>query len=96
MKMHNPPHPGGIIDDNLEALELSVTQGAKALGVNRSQLHRVIKGQSAISPEMALRLEKVIGSTANHWLRMQAEYDAAKVRREKGEALSHLKRLEVA
>ena len=83
MSMKNPPHPGGVIEDALDYLKLSVAQGAKALGVSRSQLHRVIKGESAISPEMALRLEKVIGSTAGTWLRVQASYDEAQVRKNK-------------
>lgn len=81
MLMKNPPHPGGVIGDALECLGLSVAKGAKALGVSRSQLHRVIKGQCAISPEMALRLEKVIGSTVNTWLSVQAAYDESQIRK---------------
>ena len=80
MPMKNPPHPGEGLKDDLEALGLSIAQGAAALGVTRQQLHRVVNGSSAISPEMAVRLEQVIGGTADHWLRMQAAYDLAQVR----------------
>jgi antitoxin HigA-1 len=80
MPMKNPPHPGEGLKDDLVALGLSVAQGAAALGVTRQQLYRVVSGRSAISPEMAVRLEQVIGGTADHWLRMQAAYDLAQVR----------------
>lgn len=83
MPMHSPAHPGRLIQSDLEALGVSVAEGAKALGVTRSQLYRVISGESAVSPEMAVRLEQVIGSTADHWLRMQTAYDLAQVRKTK-------------
>lgn len=78
--MKNPPHPGEGLKDDLQALELTTAQAAEALGVTRQQVHRVLTGRSSISPEMALRLETVIGSTADHWLRLQATHDLAKVR----------------
>ena len=93
MSMKNPPHPGGVIEDALDCLKLSVAQGAKALGVSRSQLHRVIKGESAISPEMAVRLEKVIGSTVGTWLRVQAAYDEAQMRKKAKTITKGLKRI---
>ncbi|MCY4033174.1 MAG: HigA family addiction module antitoxin [Hyphomicrobiales bacterium] len=95
MSMKNPPHPGGVVGDALEYLGLSVAKGAIALGVSRSQLHRVIKGQCAISPEMALRLEKVIGSTVGSWLRTQAAYDEAQIRKKTASITKGLKRLSV-
>ena len=59
MPMKNPPHPGRSIKDAcLDPLRLSVTEGAKVLGVARHTLSRVINGQAGISPEMAIRLEK--------------------------------------
>lgn len=78
--MKNPPHPGGIVKDCIEELELTVTHAAKVLGVSRPTLSRVINGKSAISPEMAIRLSKAFGSTAEMWLRMQTAYDLAQVR----------------
>jgi addiction module HigA family antidote len=90
MPMHSPAHPGRLIRSDLEALGVSIADGAKALGVTRSQLYRVISGDSAVSPEMAVRLEQAIGGTADHWLRMQVAYDLAQVRKTKGIKLRRL------
>ena len=82
MPMKNPPHPGRSIKDAcLEPLELSVTEGAKVLGVTRHTLSRVINGQSGISPDMAIRLEKAGWSNADHWLRLQTAYELAQARK---------------
>src|ERR1022692_4777656 len=82
MPMKHPSHPGHSIKDAcLDALSLSVTDGAKILGVARHTLSRVINGQSGISPEMAIRLEKAGWSNADHWLRVQVAYDLAQARR---------------
>jgi len=81
MTMKNPPHPGEIVGDNLAELGVTVKDAAEALGVTRQQLHKVISGRSGVTPEMAVRLEKAIGSTANAWLRMQMDYDLAHIRR---------------
>ena len=81
MPMKNPPHPGRSIKDAcLEPLGLTVTEGAKVLGVARHTLSRVINGQAGISPEMAIRLEKAFGGSADAWLRMQTAYDLARAR----------------
>jgi len=78
--MKNPPHPGHSIKDAcLDPLDLSVTEGAKLLGVTRHTLSRVINGKSGISPEMAVRLEKVGWSNADHWLSLQTAYELAQV-----------------
>ena len=80
MQMKNPPHPGRIVKDAIEDLNLSIVQAADGLGITRQQLHKVISGRSAVTPEMAVRLEKALGSTADTWLRMQVNYDLAHVR----------------
>ncbi len=80
MPMKKPPHPGHLVRENLEDLGLSVADAAKGLGITRQQLYNVISGKSAITPEMAVRLEKAIGSTADAWLRMQAAHDLARIR----------------
>jgi antitoxin HigA-1 len=80
MAMKNPPHPGVGIKQELEDMGLSVAEAAKGLGVTRQQLYRVINGDCGITPEMAYRLEKAIGSTADFWLRLQAAYELAQVR----------------
>jgi addiction module HigA family antidote len=80
--MKNPTHPGNVVrHDCLEPLGLSVTAGAKALGVSRQALNNVVNGRSGISPEMAIRLSKAFGSTPETWLRMQLAYDLAAARK---------------
>jgi antitoxin HigA-1 len=81
MEMKNPPHPGELIGDNLTELGVSISAAAKALGITRQHLHNLISGRSGITPEMAVKLEKAIGSTADTWLRMQMNYDLAQVRK---------------
>ena len=83
MPMKNPLHPGRIVrHDCLEPLGLSVTAGAKVLGVTRQALNNIVNGKSGISPEMAIRLSKVFGSTAETWLQMQLAYDLAAARKD--------------
>lgn len=82
MPMKNPVHPGRIVRCNcLEPLGLSVTAGARILGVSRQALNNIVNGKSGISPEMAIRLTKAFGSTAETWLRMQLAYDLAIARK---------------
>ena len=74
--MHDPPHPGEIIrEECIEPLGLSITEAAKGLGVTRKALSELLNGHSGVSPEMAIRLEKAFGSTAETWLRLQLQYD---------------------
>jgi addiction module HigA family antidote len=81
MEMKNPPHPGELIGDSLEELDISITDAARGLGITRQQLHNLIAGRSGITPEMAVRLEQALGSTADTWLKMQMNYDLAQVRK---------------
>ena len=86
MPMHNPPHPGASVRyDCLEPLGLSVTDGARVLGVSRKQLSAVVNGRAGISPEMAIRLDKAFGGGAGTWYQLQAAYDMAQVMRRAGE-----------
>ena len=80
MAMKNPPHPGEGIKQELDHMGLTVAEAAKGLGVTRQQLYRVINGECGITAEMAYRLEKAIGSTADFWLRLQANYELAQIR----------------
>ncbi|MCB0739047.1 MAG: HigA family addiction module antidote protein [Bacteroidetes bacterium] len=76
MSMHNPPHPGEfILVTYMEPFDVSCRQLAKHLDVAASTLNRVLKGQSGISPEMALRLSKALGRSPESWLTMQDNYD---------------------
>ena len=82
MTMKYPPHPGrGIKQNCLDALGLNVTDAAKVLGVARHTLSRVLNGHAAVSPEMAIRLEKAGWSNADFWLRLQAAYHLAQARK---------------
>lgn len=76
MSMHNPPHPGEFIRlTYIEPYNISQNLIAQQLGVARSTLSRIIRGASAVTPEMALRFSRVIGRTPESWLAMQANYD---------------------
>jgi antitoxin HigA-1 len=96
MPMKNPPHPGRLIKDEIEALGLSVAQAAEGLGVTRQQLYRVIKGDCAITPEMAVRLEQGVGSSAAAWLTMQMNHDLAQIQKRASEMRVKRLRKEVA
>ncbi len=81
MPMKNPPHPGYSIKDAcLDAVDLTVTEGAKVLGIARHTLSRILNGQAGISAEMAIRLEKAGWSNADHWMRLQTAYELAQAR----------------
>ena len=81
MTMKNPPHPGKHIRMTcLEPAGLTVTAASHALGVSRQALNNVVNEKAGISPEMALRLEKLGWGTAEGWLRLQLNYDLAQVR----------------
>jgi addiction module HigA family antidote len=81
MEMKNPPHPGELIGDSLAELGMSISAAAKGLGITRQQLHNLIAGRSGVTPEMAVRFEKALGSSADTWLRMQMNYDLAQIRK---------------
>jgi addiction module HigA family antidote len=86
MPMKNPPHPGEHVRyDCLEPLGLTVTEGAKALGVSRQALNNLVNGKSGVSPEMAVRLSKAFGGGPEVWLRMQLAFDLAQVTRRAAE-----------
>jgi antitoxin HigA-1 len=80
MPMKNPPHPGGLVlRQCIEPLGLSITDAAAALGVTRTTLSELVNKKRGISPEMAVRLSKVFGGSAESWLTQQAHYDLAQV-----------------
>ena len=93
MPMKNPPHPGGfVLRQCIEPLGLTITRAAEALGVTRRALSELVNGKRGVSPEMAVRLSKVFGGSAQSWLVQQAQYDLAHVRSD----TIRLKRLKVA
>lgn len=82
MPMHDPPHPGLMVRDSVEAVGWTVTEAAGHLGVARNPLSRLLNGRVGISPQMALALERIGWSNASHWMRLQAAYELARVRRQ--------------
>lgn len=79
--MKDPPHPGGTIkEDCIEAEGLTVSEAARLLGVTRPTLSRVINGRGGVSPEMAIRFEKIGWSNAEFLMRLQTNYDLAQAR----------------
>jgi len=79
--MKNPPHPGDLIrTEVIEALGLTVSRAAEIMKVRRATLSDLLHGKAALTPEMALRIEKAFGPDMNHLLRMQLAYDVAETR----------------
>lgn len=77
--MKNPPHPGELLREDVVAeLNLTVAETAARLGVSRVTLSRVLHGHAAISPNLAIRLERAGVGTARAWLAMQTNYDLAR------------------
>ena len=92
LPMKNPPHPGRIVkEDCLPELDWTVGEAATALGVSRQTLDKIINGRSSITPEMAIRFEKIFGSSAETWLRMQLAYDLAQARAREPEILASIR-----
>jgi antitoxin HigA-1 len=82
MPMKNPVHPGRILrEDCIAPLGLTVKAAAEVLGVSRQALNNVVNEKADISPEMAIRIEKAFGGTADTWLRMQTAFNLAEARR---------------
>lgn len=75
MTRQNPPHAGEVISDIMEDLDIAIRELARALAIAPSTASRMVSGISAVTPEMAIKLAAVIGSTPEMWLRIQAAYD---------------------
>lgn len=74
MIMFNPPHPGEVIAETLDDLNIGIRELSRALQVAPSTVHRLVSGGAAVSPEMALKLAAVLGSSAKFWLNLQDNY----------------------
>jgi addiction module HigA family antidote len=86
MPMQNPPHPGGVLRRQCIApLGLTVTDAAKGLGVTRQALSELLNGKTGISVDMAIRLSKAFGSSAETWLGLQMAYDLWQARGRTGQ-----------
>jgi antitoxin HigA-1 len=85
-RMKSPPHPGGFVrSEIIEPAELSVTAAAEVLGVTRPALSNFLNERAALSPEMAIRIEKAFGVRMDTLMRMQNSYDIAEARKREGE-----------
>ena len=92
-----PIHPGEILrEDVLPALDMGVTEAAKALKVSRQTLHRVLAGKSAMTPEMALRVGKFCGNGPDVWLRLQQTFDLWHAKRVIAGEFAKIKTVEAA
>jgi antitoxin HigA-1 len=90
--LKNHPHPGTMLrDDVLVPLGLSVSEAATRLGVSRVALSRVLNGHSAISANLAIRLEQAGVSTARFWIGLQTNYELALAARSKPPKVMPLK-----
>jgi antitoxin HigA-1 len=82
LRMKNPTHPGRFVRSEVMApLRLTVTSAAKALGITRAALSALLNGRAALSPDMAIRIEKAFGTDMETLLRMQGAYDIALARK---------------
>ena len=89
-----PPNPGKVLRQQIERdHDIAQDKLADALGVSRFTVNQVLNGRRAISPEMALRLERVLGTTPDMWLRLQAAFDLFEMRDKLGAKLDALKPL---
>lgn len=94
MAMLNPSFPGEIISEILEDGGVSLRQFAKAMDIAPSTASRILNGKVTITPEMALKLAAVVGSTAETWISVQSAYSLAQAR--KTMDVSHLHRIAFA
>jgi antitoxin HigA-1 len=88
-----PVHPGRIVKTNLDAMGLSVNAAALAIGVTRAALGNIVLEKSAISPEMALRLGKLMGGGPDIWMKMQADVDLWDAKQKIGGEIRKIKQL---
>ena len=92
-----PTHPGEVLrNDVLPSLGMNVSDAAKALGVTRQTLHRILAGATAVTPEMALRLGKFCGNGPDLWIRMQEAHDLWHAERRIADQLASIKTAKVA
>src|ERR1700722_19230757 len=82
-RMYNPPHPGEVVADTVLCADggISVTAFAEKLKMTRAAISRVVNGKAGISPELSLRLEEALGTSAESWLAMQSAYDLSQAKK---------------
>jgi len=98
MEMYNPMHPGEVIKElYIEESQMSLRKIAEALGVSAPTFSRLVSQKSSVSVEMAFRLERVLGGSAESWLQMQTNYDLWQTKQgDRYQEIRKLKKLKVA
>ena len=97
-RMFNPPHPGEVLADTVlrEDGGISVTAFAEKLGMTRTAISRVVNGKAGISPELSIRLEEALGTSAESWLAMQSAYDLNRAKKKHRHKVARIKSKEEA
>ena len=85
-----PIHPGEILTDELEALEISAAELARIIGVPANRITQIMAGKRAITADTALRLGRYFGTTAEFWMNLQKIYELDLARQEIGDSLTHI------
>jgi addiction module HigA family antidote len=75
MAMHNPPHPGAVLETVLDETPITISEAARKLNLSRGFLSAVVNGRKPVRADLAVRLQRAGLSTARFWLSMQADYD---------------------
>ena len=82
IKNPNPMHPGQVLDEiYMTEMGLNQSQLAVKCDCSHRKINEIVNGRRAISPQFAIQLEKVLGTTAEMWVRMQADYDLGQARK---------------
>jgi len=91
MRMHNPPHPGRVLKDALEAIPMTVGEFAAHIGVARNTVSRILNERAGITPEMSIRISEAFGQpTADIWYKMQTDHDFWQATRSKRKRVREL------
>lgn len=91
-----PVHPGEILANDLDELQISQSQLARALGVPRSRINQIVLGRRSIEADTALRLARFFGTSDRYWLNLQARYDVEVAKDALGDALAKVEPLRTA
>lgn len=91
--MLNPSHPGEILrDETLPQFKISVAAAARALHYDRATLHKVLSGKAPVTPELAVKVEKAFGVSADLLVKLQAQWDLARVRERSDDVAAKVER----
>ena len=76
VKRRKPTHPGKIIEEHyIKPLKISKSAFAKAIGISRNTLYKILDGRNGITAEMAIRLSKALNTTPELWMNLQQRFD---------------------